>query len=220
MVWESKDLVNWSEQRMVKVAPPEAGNTWAPEVFFDQTTGEYVVFWASKVYKNEEQRRVGASQQKMMFAKTRDFYTFTKPEIYMDYGYSIIDTTMIEHDGNIYRFTKDERPCTENSPNGKFVFQEVGTSVLDPSYTLIKEGVGKEQINHGEGPIVFKANHEEKWYLFIDEFGDRGYVPFETTDLSSGEWTMCEHYNLPARPRHGSVLPITQTEYEALIKAF
>ncbi|MCV9888717.1 glycoside hydrolase family 43 protein [Metabacillus halosaccharovorans] len=47
MVWESTDLINWSEQRMVEVAPPEAGNTWAPEIFYDDTTGEYVVFWAS-----------------------------------------------------------------------------------------------------------------------------------------------------------------------------
>lgn len=218
MVWESNDLVNWSEQRMVEIAPPEAGNTWAPEVFYDQTTGEYIVFWASKIYENETQRKSGASHQRMMFAKTRDFYTFTSPQTYMDYGYSIIDTTMIEHDGKIYRFTKDERGHTESSPNGKFVFQEVGHSILDPHFKMIKEGVGKGQIRQGEGPIVFKSNIEEKWYMFIDEFGGRGYVPFETTDLNSGEWTIVDGYHLPSRPRHGSVLPITQTEYEALRK--
>src|SRR5215207_2573799 len=31
MVWESDDLVNWSEQREIVVSPENAGNTWAPE---------------------------------------------------------------------------------------------------------------------------------------------------------------------------------------------
>jgi uncharacterized protein YjdB len=215
MVWESTDLVNWSEQRMVEVSPESAGNTWAPEVMYDDTTGEYIVFWASKLYDNEEHS--GSSHQRMMYAKTRDFHTFTEPQVYIDYGYSIIDTTMIEHDGKIYRFTKDERGNSTSTPNGKFIFQEVGDSVLDPNFTLIKEGIGKGVIGQGEGATVFKSNTEEKWYMFIDEFGGRGYVPFETTDLQSGEWKLSENYDLPGRPRHGTVLPVTKAEYDALL---
>lgn len=217
MVWESNDLIHWSEQRMVEVAPPEAGNTWAPEAFYDEEAGEYVIFWASKLYDDESDRNSGASYQRIMYTTTRDFYTFSEPKVYMDYGYSIIDTTMIEHDGKIYRFTKDERNNSSSSPNGKFVFQEVGHSIFDSNFELIKEGIGKGAISRGEGPTVFKSNTEDKWYLFIDEFGGRGYVPFETTDLDSGEWTMSENYNLPSRPRHGTVLPVTESEYERLL---
>ncbi|MDQ0224064.1 immunoglobulin-like domain-containing protein [Metabacillus niabensis] len=216
MVWESNDLINWSEQRMVEVAPQEAGNTWAPEIFYDETTGEYIVFWASKLYENAE--HTGSTYNKMMYSKTRDFYTFTEPEVYIDNGYSVIDTTMIEHDGKIYRFSKDERNNTTESPNGKFIFQEAGDSVLDPSFELIKEGIGKGSIGAGEGPTIFKSNTEEKWYLFLDEFGGRGYVPFETTNLDSGEWKMSEDFDLPASPRHGTVIPVTKAEHEALLK--
>ncbi|GAA3333847.1 hypothetical protein GCM10020331_099510 [Ectobacillus funiculus] len=53
--------------------------------------------------------------------------------------------------------------------------------------------------------------------MFIDEFGGRGYVPFETTNLQSGEWKMSTNYSLPARPRHGTVMPVTKSEYEALL---
>ncbi|MDQ0858832.1 immunoglobulin-like domain-containing protein [Bacillus sp. V2I10] len=215
MVWESTDLINWSEQRMVDVAPKEAGNTWAPEIFYDDSTGEYVVFWASKLYENEEHS--GSTYNKMMYSKTRDFYTFTEPEVYIDRGYSVIDTTMIEHDDKVYRLSKDERNNTTSTPNGKFIFQEVGDSVLDPNFELIKEGIGKGSIGAGEGPTIFKSNTEEKWYMFIDEFGGRGYVPFETTDLQSGEWKMSEDYDLPARPRHGTVIPVTKAEHEAIL---
>ncbi|MBB3112897.1 hypothetical protein FHS18_004999 [Paenibacillus phyllosphaerae] len=214
MVWESTDLINWSEQRMVEVSPKEAGNTWAPEVFYDDTKGEYVVFWASKLYQDEA--HTGSAYQQMMYATTRDFYTFSEPKVYMDYGYSVIDTTMIEQDGKIYRFTKDERGNSTSSPNGKFVFQEVGDSVLDDTFTLITEGIGKGVIGQGEGPTIFKSNTEDKWYMFIDEFGGRGYVPFETTDLASGQWTLSADYDLPASPRHGTVIPVTKTEYNNL----
>ena len=50
MVWESTDLVNWSDMRMVEVsASINAGCTWAPEATYDPITGEYIVYWASKV---------------------------------------------------------------------------------------------------------------------------------------------------------------------------
>ncbi|WP_223593681.1 immunoglobulin-like domain-containing protein [Neobacillus bataviensis] len=215
MVWESTDLINWSEQRMVEVSPKEAGNTWAPEVVYDETTGEYIVFWASILFGNEE--HTDWTHNRIMYSKTRDFYTFTEPKVYMDPGYSVIDTTMIKHDGKVYRFTKDERNNSTSSPNGKFVFQEVGDSVFDPTFDLIKEGIGKGSIGAGEGPTIFKSNTEEKWYMFLDEFGGKGYVPFETTNLQSGEWKMSTDYKLPSRPRHGTVMPVTKREYEGLL---
>ncbi|WP_179232703.1 immunoglobulin-like domain-containing protein [Paenibacillus rigui] len=215
MVWESKDLIHWSDQRMVQISPSSAGNTWAPEAYYDKTTGEYVVFWASKIYDNEA--HTGSTYQKMMYTKTRDFYTFTEPAVYIDRGYSIIDTTMTGYGGQIFRITKDERSNTTSTPNGKFVFEEKGASIFDPNFTMVKEGIGKGSISQGEGPTIFKSNTENKWYLFIDEFGGRGYVPFETTDLSAGNWTLSSNYSLPSRPRHGTVLPVTQAEYDELL---
>lgn len=214
MVWESTDLIQWSNQRMVEVSPPSAGNTWAPEAYYDYSSGEFIVFWASKLYDNDS--HTGSSYQRVMAAKTRDFYTFTEPEVYIDRGYSVIDTTMIEQGGKIYRITKDERSNSTASPNGKFVFQEAGSSIFDPNFVMIKEGIGKGSISQGEGPTIFISNTEDKWYLFIDEFGGRGYVPFETTNLSSGVWTLSSGYSLPSRPRHGTVLPITASEYAKL----
>ncbi|MGO4730158.1 immunoglobulin-like domain-containing protein [Paenibacillus sp. 2KB_22] len=212
MVWESNDLVNWTDQRMVEVAPEEAGNTWAPEIMYDNTTGEYIVFWASRMF--DDASHTGSAYQKMMYSKTRDFYTFTEPKVYLDYGFSIIDTTMIEHDGKVYRFTKDEQDNGASAPFGKMVFQEVGNSILDPAFKMINQGVGN--MKWVEGPTIFKSNTDEKWYLFVDEFGGRGYIPFETTNLASGVWTLSSNYNLPASPRHGTVIPITQREYDVL----
>ncbi len=79
MVWESTDLVNWSEQRMVEVARDDAGCTWAPEATYDEKeTGEYIVYWASRVAED------GYGKQRVYYAKTRDFYTFTEPEVMIE----------------------------------------------------------------------------------------------------------------------------------------
>ncbi|GLP65181.1 hypothetical protein TUSST3_18010 [Streptomyces sp. TUS-ST3] len=218
MVWESTDLVHWTNQRLVKVSPDSAGNTWAPEAYYDSKLGEYVVFWASKLYDNEAHS--GDTYNRMMYATTRDFYTFSEPKVWVDRGYSVIDSTMIQNDGTYYRLSKDERNNTSSTPNSKFIFEEKSDSILNLNWTAVAEGIGKGSMNAAEGPLVFKSNTEEKWYAFLDEFGGRGYIPFETTDLDSGTWTPVADYDLPARPRHGTVLPVTQAEYDRLLRAY
>ncbi|MER6287083.1 family 43 glycosylhydrolase [Streptomyces sviceus] len=218
MVWESTDLVHWTNQRLVKVSPDSAGNTWAPEAYYDSKLGEYVVFWASKLYDNEAHS--GDTYNRMMYATTRDFYTFSEPKVWVDRGYSVIDSTMIQNNGTYYRLSKDERNNTSSTPNSKFIFEEKSDSILNLNWTAVAEGIGKGAMNAAEGPLVFKSNTEEKWYAFLDEFGGRGYLPFETTDLDSGTWAPVADYDLPARPRHGTVLPVTQAEYDRLLRSY
>ena len=119
---------------------------------------------------------------------------------------------MIRENGKIYRYSKRE--------NISHVFQESGDSFFDPNFTLIHENIGLNFMVRGEGPIVFKSNVEDKWYLLIDEYGFRGYIPLETTDLDSGIWTLPEEFSLPAKPRHGSVLSVTRSEYERLLAKY
>ncbi|SER64361.1 family 43 glycosylhydrolase [Lentzea albida] len=221
MVWESTDLRNWSRQRSVQVSPPTAGNTWAPEAFWDARRGTYVVYWASKLYAENDPNHTGTSYNRMMYATTRDFVTFTPAKVWIDPGYSVIDSTVIEHDGTYYRYTKDERNNSSSSPCSKYITAEKSTDLLDTSYDFVAECIGKATptspgLSAGEGPTGFKSNTEDRWYLFIDEYGGRGYVPFETTDLASGRWTMSTGARLPASPRHGTVLPVTQAELNRL----
>jgi hypothetical protein len=220
-VWESTDLVNWSEQRHVRVSPAEAGNTWAPEAFYDEALGSYVVFWASKLYDAGDTSHAGNTYNRMMYATTRDFRTFSEPKVWIDPGYSVIDSTVVRHGDTYYRFTKDERNNTSSTPCSKFIVEQKATSLLDLSWDDVAQCIGKETtetpgISQGEGPTIFKSNTENKWYLFIDEFGGRGYVPFETTDLESGKFRISADYQLPSRPRHGTVLPVTKAELDRL----
>ncbi|WP_238453659.1 family 43 glycosylhydrolase [Micromonospora sp. ATA51] len=220
-VWESTDLVNWSQQRHVRVAPDTAGNTWAPEAYYDDSIGAYVVFWASKLYTPEDTAHTGNTYNRMLYVTTRDFRTFSEPKVWVDPGYSVIDPTVIKHNGSYYRFTKDERNNTSSTPCSKFILEQKSTDLRSTNWDFVRDCIGKATatspgISQGEGPTVFKSNTEDKWYVFIDEFGGRGYVPFETTDLDSGTFTMSTGYDLPAHPRHGTVLPVTKAELDRL----
>ncbi|NEB01381.1 family 43 glycosylhydrolase [Streptomyces sp. SID13726] len=220
MIWESTDLVHWTDQRLVKVAPDSAGNTWAPEAYWDDSLGEYVVFWASKLYADDDPEHTGSTYNKMLYATTKDFRTFSAPKVWDDPGYSVIDSTVVKYKDTYYRYTKDERDPGSSSPCSKFITGEKSTSLTSTQYDFVADCIGSGAMERGEGPTVFKSNTEKKWYLFVDEYGGRGYVPFETTDLDSGQWTPSANYQLPASPRHGTVLPVTRKEYDRLLAAY
>ncbi|MFD7160630.1 glycoside hydrolase family 43 protein [Kribbella sp. NPDC059898] len=215
MVWESTDLVHWDTGRLVEVAPPEAGNAWAPEAVWDPEQDAYLVHWSSTLYDNPE--HVGESYNRIMYAATRDFREFSEPRIWIDRGWQTIDATVIVHQGRYYRFLKDERSRDGGAPFGKTVFSEMSDSLTAAEWKPLTEGIGLGTITQGEGPLVYKSNTEDKWYLWIDEFtADRRYVPFETTDLEGGGWVPSTDHRLPEDPCHGVVLPLTADEYHRL----
>jgi hypothetical protein len=171
VIWESTDLKHWSGPRLVQVSPPTAGNTWAPEAFYDVKKKSYMVFWASALYPPSDTQHKNQSYYRIMKAMTKDFIDFSPAEVWIDTGYSVIDTTIVfdESSGKFHRFSKDERA---KSPDGKFIFQERSSS-LDGPWESVKAGIGKGSISRGEGPTVVKSNTANKWHMFIDEFGGK-----------------------------------------------
>ncbi|WP_394617211.1 glycoside hydrolase family 43 protein [Lentzea sp. JNUCC 0626] len=220
VVWESTDLVRWTNQRLVKVAPDTAGNVWAPEATYDAVQGKYVVYWASKIYAANDPDHTGTTHNRMLYATTSDFRTFSAAKTWKDPGYSVIDSTVIKNGNTYYRYSKDERDPSSSSPCAKYVLAEKSTFLLNTGFGFVSDCIGKGTISRGEGPLVFKSNSENKWYLFIDEYSGRGYVPFETSDLNSGRWIASANYSLPGSPRHGTVLPVTRAEYDRLTRQF
>lgn len=221
-IWESNDLETWSEQRHVQVSPPTAGNTWAPEAYYDTDIESYVVFWASSLYEEDDTAHAGTTYHRMLYATTKDFVTFSEPEIWQDAGTARIDSTVIQEGGEYYRFTKDEggvTGCTD-------IIQESSSELLASldGWTIVDSCIGRDAGAQAvEGPTAFKANPDdvngEKFYLFVDEYSGRGYIPLETADISKPDWKLSSSYKLPASPRHGTVLPITAAQLATITSA-
>lgn len=227
VVWESEDLVNWSEPRLAEIATDNAGCTWAPEFIYDEKTGEYVVYWSSTTLEVDGDENVTQEYEnhKIYYAKTRDFYTFTEPKVYHEGGVGedgkivkVIDSTMIQDKDTYYRYTKNEsKGIIEVDKSNEVLgqFEQVPSESLT---NLIKTQGAVE------GPIIYKLNEKtadgkDQWCLLVDRFAKaQGYYPLITTDLSSGEFTElpASEYHLPDHARHGYVMPITDKEYSAL----
>ena len=209
MFWESKDLITWSEQRMLAINNKTAGCTWAPEMYFDEETGAYMIFWASRTSSDHY------GQQRIFYTTTKDFVDFAKPKVWINYPYSTIDTTIIEEDGTYYRFTKYEdhaRIIMERADSLMGEWTQVDSLILDA-----QKGV--------EGPTCFEFHEEDirdgqRFALLLDNFGGSGYYMLTAESLKDGKFQKVKGYSLPDRPRHGTVIRITDEEYEALINEY
>ena len=216
-VWESTDLVNWGKQRHVKVSSNYAGNTWAPEAYWDSEIGKYVVYWASNLYDTGNSTdRKALTYNRMMITTTDDFVNFSKPQVWIDSqrgngtdGKGSIDVTMQKVGDTYYRIYKDEASMTlrqEKSTNALATVKgdyPTASGATD-SWTEVGTKIGDGQSNGyggtfsaGEGPSLFRANDGDvngyRYYLFADQpnyhGGPNHYVPMATTDISdASKW--------------------------------
>lgn len=205
LVWESDDLVDWRGPVAHTVGVEGAGCVWAPEAIYDEERDAILVFWASMV---EGKQRIYASH-------TKDFKSFTEPELYIEKENHVIDTTIIKTAEGYYRYTKDE--TTKNI-------------VIDFAKTLRKEDFieVKSKTLSGlfgvEGPEIFRFNDREEWCLIVDRFAThKGYLPLVSSDLSTGEFKILEDSEFDMGvtiKRHGGIIPITEEEYTKLVERY
>ena len=210
LVWESEDLVHWSEPRLVPVAAEDAGCTWAPEAVYDEDTQDYLVFWAS-MNKSDH-----FAKQRIWACRTKDFKTFGAPFVYIEKPQHVIDTDIVRDNGKYYRFSKDE--------TFKAISMEVSDKLMGPWKEMPQFSLAKLQ--GYEGPECFllepsSAGKPPTWCLILDQYSKgTGYHPFVTHDLSGGQFTPATDFTFPFVFRHGAILPVTSSEYERLETAF
>lgn len=209
LIWQSDDLVNWSEPRRVRVAPEDAGCAWAPEAIYDAEQGDYLIFWASTTARDE------FAKHRIWAVRTPDFQSFSEPFIFIEKPTTIIDTTIV-HDGvNYHRFTKDEK---YKAITLEYAERLAGPWVEQPDFSLA-------QLVGYEGPQAYQiepasGDKPATWGLILDHYAKgRGYQPFTTTDLAAGQFEPAGDFSFPFPFRHGSVLPLTASEVERLANA-
>ena len=210
VIWESEDLVHWSPPWLARVAPDDAGCTWAPAAIYDEETGKYLVCWASMTGRDN------FAKQLIWAARTKDFRTFDAPFIFDEKPNHVIDIDIMRDGDTYYRFTKDDQH--------KAISMETSQKLIGPWQAMpqFASGEGKNP----EGPICYRlpaaAGQPPVWCLLLDNVIDRRrrYEPFITHDLSTGKFTPATDFRFPYPFRHGSVLPITTAESERLKAAY
>ena len=219
VVWESTDLVNWSDQRIVFAGFDDAGCVWAPEATYNEETGEYYVYWAAR---DRTDNGTNDWALRMYLTKTRDFVTFTEPEIWTTLnekgdgatGPNIIDSTIAKEGDTYYRF----------STSDWHTVVDTATSLDGPWERQIDRG---EAAAHGlrasmEGLTVYQGP-DGRWIAMGDQSGYYAHTAdtlesLSFTQLSAGAGA--NQYSFDRGFRHGSVLRLSATEEARLLEAY
>ncbi|MCQ2573986.1 MAG: glycoside hydrolase family 43 protein [Treponema sp.] len=244
VLWQSTDLVNWGEPKLIKVAPENAGMAWAPEMIYCDEIGEYVIFFASSIMNPETKMKIKPNA--IYYVTTKDFETFSETKLFIDCqnGREIIDTTVLKIGDWYYSVSKDGDNAeadgailimkTKNLLDYKswqkvLDLDELGLDLTGKKCTTLTN-------TSLEGPELFKFNRKDwknpqvlEYGLIADQYmAGAGYLPLVTTDIEDsknerGSWKLLadDEYSFDKlKKRHGTILNITKQELEYLKKAY
>ncbi|MEU9330900.1 glycoside hydrolase family 43 protein [Streptomyces canus] len=200
-VWESTDLRSFTNYHLLKLHSM-ATHSWAPEAFWDASRNQYGILYSSV---NSSGHNV------LMINYTTDFQTVSSPQVFFDPGYDTIDGDLAMNvNGVNYLYFKD---------NTKGTLLGAKSTSLDPGSFTTFTTTG---VSHGgtEAPILVKSQTSNTWYLWGDTYTPNGvFYAWQTNDLAAGTWTPVSQrlYTQPLNSKHGTVQPISGTEYDNLV---
>ncbi len=212
VVWDSYDLLTWKNERIIDFssfeATKNADRVWAPEVIFDKNRNEYMIYWTHH-NKDDELDTI------TWYAYTKDFKTLsTEPKILFKpkSGKCGIDADIIERLGKFYLYQADgekEAICyaVAENPNGPY-YEPDDNKVSVATVAL-------------EGNCIYPIHGTNTYVMIADQFQTGGYFMQSTTDMINFKKVEETDFSLNhLRPRHGSMLQITDYEYLRLVKYF
>ncbi len=210
----SRDLIHWSDQEFLEVmkGESEARNCWAPEIFYDDASSEYVIFWSTTIpgrfpeTDREERAGSGVLNHRMYFITTKDFKTFGETRLFYDDGFSVIDGFMIKGKSGYVLFIKDETRWPEAK---KHIRMARSRSAVGP-WSSAGPPVTVDWV---EGPTAIKAG--EFWYLYYDEYTRHHYGAMRSKDLQHWE-TVTDQLKMPDGIRHGTAFSVSETVLDQL----
>ncbi len=211
VTWKSANLVDWTDETIIDIRDfgGEFRNTtraWAPQAIWDEAKSAYMVYWANSTLEND----VAA----MYYAYTNDFKSMTLPQLlYERKGIQTIDgdITYNEENGYYYLYFKHDEDQT---------IAYVKSRTLSGPYE--EPSVVVSLSEHGvEGSEMYKITGTDTWVMIMDEYSKEHFFMQQTTDMENFEAVSNEDFGFDGvRPRHGSVVAISDEDYERLIKVY
>ena len=215
----SDDLIHWTEQKMLPVMAhePEVMNSWAPEIFYNEDTAEYIIFWSSavpgKFPETADRGDIRSTINKginhrVYYVKTKDFKTYTDTALFYDGGFVSIDGSILKDGERYIMFLKDETKRPEPEKNIRISIAANPEGPWGPaSPPFSPEGVWVE------GPTATKIGDE--FYVYYDAYMEHRMMGARSDDLIHWE-NISDQLTFPEGTRHGTVLKISRAELEKL----
>ncbi len=200
----SEDLIHWSEQRFIPVMEhePTAKNCWAPEVFWDENSKQYLIFWSTTIpgrFPETENTGDDKYNHRMYYTTTKDFNTFSETKLFYDQGFNVIDGTLIRENNLFVLFLKNE---TRTPPQKNI---RIATSnELTGNYSKPTEPITGDYWAEGPSPVKIG----DWWIVYFDKYTEHKMGAVRSKDLRSWE-DISDQVSFPEGTRHGTVFKVT-----------
>ena len=210
-MWESENMTDWTEQKLVKIGDENFGCLWAPDIIYDPEQDDYVLHWSTCHRENDY------GPMAIYYSRTSDFVHWSKPALlYRKEDAGCIDSAMYEENGRYYLFVKSDS-------NPETMIELVSDHVTGPFERVWAFDKSMSVIEAGkyEAPTAVRLD-DGRWCLFIDYYGvqgaGQGYIPFVAPSMASGDFVRSDaSFAFPYGFKHGTILTITPEEYDRMM---
>lgn len=230
--WVSDDLITWKKYsdfvpdlKHVPDYPRALPRIGAPKLFYDPASSQYVLTWHTPhdLGKTDLPEPYWASQR-TLYVTSRDLQTFSQPPRKLfAWDMATIDVSIRKTDDAYYAIVKDERYPTPDWPTGKTIRICQSANLLGP----YSEPGPPVSPNFREAPTLIPSPNGRDWYLYYEQYPGVAYGLSVAARLD-GPWYQVagnqrpdwDKYQVPPGVRHGSMIPISRKQYDALVAAF
>ena len=210
----SRDLVHWSAQRAIPVMSDEliARNAWAPELFYDEAKGRFLIFWSTTIparFPDTDKTGDNGWNHRIYYCTTKDFQSFSETRLFFDGGFNVIDATILKAEGRFFLIVKDEtaKPVKKNLRLASAASPEGPWANVSEPFT----------ISWVEGPSAIRIGQE--YFVYFDHYANPPYYgAVKSKDLKA--WVdVSKEVSFPPGCRHGTVLAVSKEIIDGLLAA-
>ncbi len=213
----SPDLIHWSEQRAIPVMmhEPTAHNCWAPEIFYDEPSQTFYIFWATTIPGRHKEIPVIESEKglnhRIYYVTTKDFQTFSDTRIFFNPDFSVIDAAIIRNPvtRELIMVVKNE-----NSLPAEKNLRITRTARIEEGFPIeVSAPITGDYWCEGPAPL-FVGN---ELYVYFDKYRNRTYGAVRSRDYGKTWEDVSEEVSFPKGVRHGTAFPVSKTVLNKLL---
>lgn len=215
----TRDFINWTPQKAIPVMANEPGtlNSWAPELFYDDATQTYYIFWASTVPGKHSYVPTSENEKqwnhRIYLTTTKDFETFTPTQLWFNPTFSAIDAAIAKSpvSGEYIMVVKNEN----SAPAEKNIRVTRSKDMTQGFPVEVSAPITGDYWAEGPAPLFVN----DTLYVYFDKYINGSYGAVRSTD-NGATWTdISDSVSFPQGMRHGTAFPVNKALIDSIKSA-
>lgn len=214
----SKDLINWSEQVAIPVMKdePTAKNSWAPELFYDEPSKIFYIFWATTIPDRHSYVPTSESEKqwnhRIYCTTTKDFKTFTKTRMFFNPTFSAIDAAIAKDPvtNELIMVVKNEN----SAPAEKNIRVTRTTDIRKGFPVEVSAPITGNYWAEGPAPLYVG----DTLFVYFDMYRNKRYGAVCSTDHGHTWTDISDQVSFPQGIRHGTAFKVDERYLNTLLK--